>query len=534
MGAAATGDDLDLGPMFRQNRFLPLLAVGLLVAGGACSDSTGGNDSQVQLSLQPQFPASYTPGSSTSQWTGFASGLIRPPAEAVVDTLVPFPADATELNVRIRVPLLSRREILNASLEMSAGTQVLFSGTREIEVTDVSERRAGDSAPVCRTGTLMTSLRIEPRDSALRPGQAFTYRILAFSGPNALEDFYVGWSTDDPTGDVNANGALVAPDERGSFLLRVVSPTGFKDSTRVWISPPATGMAYTGGDEQTSAVGTQLPGLLIVRVMAHDGLGVPGVPVRFTALSGGTVREPVILTDAEGFARNTVTLGPIAGPAAVRGSTAVAADGDLPRERAGRAAVPDHRPGRRQPAGHRRTASPQRADRAGERRGWKFHRGRPGHLAGRERRRRTGADRYPDQPERARPRDLSPGHAAGHQLVRVTVNGPVADRGLRRHRGGGPASVVEVVSGDEQTGLPGATLTPFTVQVTDEFGNPLPGVTVRWTVLDGGGTLGARNDTTDIAGRTSVTYQLPSLPGAAHIRAQVASNGVGPRSRRPP
>ena len=91
----------------------------------------------------------------------------------------------------------------------------------------------------------------------------------------------------------------------------------------------------------------------------------------------------------------------------------------------------------------------------------------------------------------------------------------------------GPASVIEAISGDEQTGLPGATLAPFTVTVTDDFGNPLPGVTVRWTVLDGGGAVGNATTTTDISGRASVTYQLSNLPGTAHIRAEVVSNGLG-------
>ena len=187
--------------------------------------------------------------------------LIRPPAEAVVDTLVLFPADETELNVRILVRLISKRETLTATLEMSAGPQVLFSGTSAIEVTNSVSVAPTIPLQYVGPGLLMTSLRIEPRDSALRPGQAFTYRIHAFSGLTALEDFYVGWSTDDPDRvRIDANGALVAPNARGSFLLRVVSPTGVKDSTRVWISPPATGMAYIGGDEQTGTSQPSCPG----------------------------------------------------------------------------------------------------------------------------------------------------------------------------------------------------------------------------------------------------------------------------------
>ena len=74
----------------------------------------------------------------------------------------------------------------DATLEMSAGTQVLFSGTRAIEVTTGGR---GTEIPLqyVGPGILMTSLRIEPRDSALRPGEAFTYRVHAFNGPTRCQ-----------------------------------------------------------------------------------------------------------------------------------------------------------------------------------------------------------------------------------------------------------------------------------------------------------------------------------------------------------
>ena len=514
--------------MFRQNRILPLLAAGLLLAGGACSDSTGGNDSQIQLALQPQFPASYTPGVFDLAVDRVRVRLIRPPAEAVVDTLILFPADQTELSVRIRVPLLSRREILKATLEMSAGTQVLFSGTRDIEVTDVVGVAPAIPLQYVGPGTLMTSLRIEPRDSALRPGQAFTYRIHAFSGPTALEEFYVGWSTDDPDHvPIDANGALVAPSARGSFLLRVVSPTGLKDSTRVWISPPATGMAYIGGDEQTSAVGTQLPGLLIVRLTALDGMGVPGVPVRFTALSGGTVREPVILTDAEGYARNNVILGPNAGLQLFEASTA-----GFPTLtfRATAKAGPPFRITALAGGNQQGTVGQvlpnaliaRVTDAAGN-----FIAGVPVTwqvVSG------GGVLEQVDTQTNLNGVALALyrlGTLPTTNSIRVTASGLSVPADFGAIAIAGPPSVVETISGDEQTGLPGAVLAPFTVIVTDEFGNHLPGVTVRWTVLDGGGAVGNETTTTDIGGRASVTYQLPDQPGSAHIRAEVGSSGIG-------
>jgi hypothetical protein len=515
--------------MLRSSRYLATLVSGLqVIAAGACSDSTGGSGTHVQLALQPQFPASYTPGAFELAVDRVRVRLIRPPAEAVVDTLVLFPPDATELTVRVKVPLLARREVLVAGLEMSAGTQVLFSGNREVEVTDVASVAPSIPLQYIGPGTNMTSLRIEPRDSALRPGQSFTYRIYAFNGQAPLQDFYVGWSTSDPTHvPVDANGALVVPDERGSFILRVVSPTGVKDSTRVWISPPATSMTYVEGDEQSGAVGTQLAGLLIVRAVASDGQGVPGIPVRYTALSGGTVREPVITTDANGYARNTVILGPIAGLQIFEASAA-----SLPTItfRANAKAGPPFRLVVLAGSNQQGTVGQILPDAliarvtdaannfiAGVPVAWQVTSG-------------GGVLEQSDIQTNLSGLALGIyrlGTLPATNTVRVTMTGSTLFADFSATALAGPPAVVEAVAGDQQTGLPGDAIAPFVVSVTDQLGNALPGVMVRWSILDGGGTLGQESTTTDINGRSSVGYTLPLLPGVAHVRAEVNGSAVG-------
>ena len=59
--------------------------------------------------------------------------------------------------------------------------------------------------------------------------------------------------------------------------------------------------------------------------------------------------------------------------------------------------------------------------------------------------------------------------------------------------------------------------------MTDELGNPVPEMTVKWTIESGGGTLGDDTSTTDVNGRATITYQLPLLPGIAKVRARAGT-----------
>jgi hypothetical protein len=118
------------------------------------------------------------------------------------------------------------------------------------------------------------------------------------------------------------------------------------------------------------------------------------------------------------------------------------------------------------------------------------------------------------------------GTLPGTNSVRVTMGGGVFFADFVATALAGSPALMDAVEGDGQTGLPGAALAPFTVLVTDEFGNVLPGVAVHWTVLDGAGTLSAATTSTNINGRASVSYQLPLLPGTVHIQAQAGTTPV--------
>jgi large repetitive protein len=75
------------------------------------------------------------------------------------------------------------------------------------------------------------------------------------------------------------------------------------------------------------------------------------------------------------------------------------------------------------------------------------------------------------------------------------------------------ANGMAAVSGDEQRAPAGSTLPdPLVVEVTDAFGNPIPGIEISWTA-EGGGSVSQASVTTDEAGRASVERTLGPTAG---------------------
>ena len=75
-------------------------------------------------------------------------------------------------------------------------------------------------------------------------------------------------------------------------------------------------------------------------------------------------------------------------------------------------------------------------------------------------------------------------------------------------------TALSIISGDNQTSLTGETLmNPFVVEVRDQYGDPMEGVTVTFTVTAGDGTLSTITATTDANGQAEITLTLGSDPG---------------------
>jgi Bacterial Ig-like domain (group 3)/Bacterial Ig-like domain (group 1) len=81
------------------------------------------------------------------------------------------------------------------------------------------------------------------------------------------------------------------------------------------------------------------------------------------------------------------------------------------------------------------------------------------------------------------------------------------------------ANGLAMVSGDNQSAPAGQALAePLVVEVTDQFGNPIPGMSIHW-LAEGGGSVSASETQTDEAGRASVERTLGSTVGTQEATA---------------
>lgn len=104
------------------------------------------------------------------------------------------------------------------------------------------------------------------------------------------------------------------------------------------------------------------------------------------------------------------------------------------------------------------------------------------------------------------------GVSAGAATINVTIEGVSVS-----FTETAVTSTVNIVSGNNQSGLPGATLKPFQVQVKDGTGNPIANTAITFQITSVGGSLAAVSATTDASGNASATMTLPATPTSCSV-----------------
>ena len=96
-------------------------------------------------------------------------------------------------------------------------------------------------------------------------------------------------------------------------------------------------------------------------------------------------------------------------------------------------------------------------------------------------------------------------------------------------QGPGSPATITMSGGSGQSAPPGASLpNPLQVKVTDANGTEVPGVTVTWSVLTGGGTLSPSSSATDQSGIAATELVLGPQEGEQTIQAEVAGLAGSP------
>jgi hypothetical protein len=91
------------------------------------------------------------------------------------------------------------------------------------------------------------------------------------------------------------------------------------------------------------------------------------------------------------------------------------------------------------------------------------------------------------------------------------------------------AANLEALSGSGQSGAAGAPLPDsLRVRVTDASGHAVPGVSVNWSVLSGGGTISPASSTTNGSGVASAEFTLGPLVGEQQAHADVSGLNGSP------
>lgn len=80
-------------------------------------------------------------------------------------------------------------------------------------------------------------------------------------------------------------------------------------------------------------------------------------------------------------------------------------------------------------------------------------------------------------------------------------------------------TILQIISGKDQTLPTGGVAAPMIVRAYDERSSPMPGVVVTWAVAQGTGTLSAVSSTTDANGDASTIFTAGTTTGTVYITA---------------
>ena len=276
------------------------------------------------------------------------------------------------------------------------------------------------------------------------------------------------------------------------------------------------GIAVVSGNGQSASVGTALPVPLVVRVVDPYGNAVPDVTVTFAG-TGGSLSAQAATTSATGEAQAVWTLPTAAGAYTTNASvTGLAAAQFTATATAGAAASWAKTGGDAQNGGVGQPLADSLTVRILD------QYGNP--VSG------VSVTWTPNGGGSVSP-PTSVTSATGHASTRRTLSttpgvhttlasvSGLSQLTFTAAAGAGPAVTLEKVSGDAQSGgLNQPLANPLVVRLRDQYGNAVPGATLQWTVIGGGGSVSPTSAVSNADGLASTNWTIGGT-GANQVRA---------------
>lgn len=420
------------------------------------------------------------------------------------------------------------RRIRRASVLMSALT---FLSCKDTPTTTEQQTRVPASLAIVagneQQGVVGAELanpivvRVEDANGLPIVGQLVNFRVTSGGGSvfagsgltNALGIVQDRWTLGTATADSQRVEARAVDPNTGA---RIVFAT-FKATP---LPGPAQSITKTGGDAQTGALGAALTDSLAVRITDSFGNPVPGVTVTWAAsAANGAVSPATSQTNAQGIAKTRWTLGArmdvphvvtatvnALPPAAFGASATLPSTANIVKVGGDDASAVVGSPMAESLAVRVQLADGQVIPGAVVT--WAIVSG-GGTIAPQT------STTQSDGIARAR---LTLGVGAGVNWVTATVSNLTPAQFVITGTPDVPTFFAKV-SGDGQQGTVGQLLPqPIAVVLQDRFGNPVPGSTVAWEIVAGGGTVTAASSVSDAHGQASVGWTLGSLVGTNQAR----------------
>ncbi len=453
--------------------------------------------------------------------------IVRPPSEVVVDTTIAFAPNQQDVTLDLAVAVHADGESFHASIDYTNPSGVVFHGEGTVQSHPVDAPASPEEIGVqyVGPGASVAHIAISPKLSSIVAPATVNFTVTGTDASNATVSgpIPVDWSTSDPAiATITNTGTLTTTGKRGTVTVTARTPSSATDNASVDIRLGAAGVVIVSGDGQSGKVGETLAQPAVVRVVASDGVAVPGAAVVFTPPAGGSVGATTVLSDAQGMASASMTLG---GAVGTQLFTATAASVKVTISAT--AAVGN-------PAAIAVVSGSGQLDTVTHalklplvaRVADKFDNPVPNVTVSWA---RSGGSGNLSSATSVTNSDGQAsvlyrlGTLVGSDTIVASTSGVSASATFTVRGISGTPATIAAFSGNLQTNRILQALAPFVVKVTDASSNPVAGVNVNWTAVNG--TLAATT-VTDATGQSSNTMTLGLLAGTASATATVGAQSV--------